>query len=71
MSCEVLLLFRVGVRESIEIQKYAFLQYMEATGPIHTVDETLGSVCLVWNTAEEMDHDLKRVTGILVKEIFM
>lgn len=39
---EVPFLFTIKVRGTIDTQRYAFLQYMEAIRPVDTVDSTLG-----------------------------
>lgn len=42
----VLLLFRINVRESYEGQKYTFLQFTEMTYPTDTVDAILRCIRL-------------------------
>lgn len=49
---KVLLLFRIDARESDQSYKYPFLQYMEVTSTIDTVDVALEYVCLRW-TADD------------------
>lgn len=61
----VLLLFRVSVREDSERLDYTFLQCMEVTRSIDTVDETLGCACVCWSTDDEVDGRMTRGTDAL------
>lgn len=44
LVAKVLLLFRKVVRGIIESQQYAFLLYMKMSGPMETVDKSLGCI---------------------------
>lgn len=61
----VLLLFRIGVRESNKSQENSFLHYMEVTWPIDIVYQPLAYLSLRWITDDEVDHGLKEGTSFL------
>lgn len=63
------LLFMIGARESNESHEYAFLQYIEVTSSIGTVDETLMFVCLRWSITNKVGQSLRRETGISEQEV--
>lgn len=64
---KVLLLLKISGRESNENEEYNFLQYLEVTRTIDTVDETLLCVCVWCSTDEEVDDSLRRGTEISEK----
>ena len=52
---QVLLL--VHIKHGTEdLGQFAYIQYMEVTTPLSTIDESLGCVCLRWATADDIDY---------------
>lgn len=60
-----LLLFKICYKESNGTEEYAFLRFMEITGLIDTVDNTVGSVCLTRSTGDDEYHRLRQFSASL------
>lgn len=57
-------MFRISFTKIIEIQNYPFLQSMEVARSINTAEETLGIVCLVYSTVDELCQCVRMGTQI-------
>lgn len=63
-----LVLFMMSVREDSEIREYAFMHYRKFTPPIDMVEETLGYICLLRSTDDEVNQSMGRSNGALEPE---